>query len=134
MGTLGVPESRGMESRRAKYISMMAMTLLLANILYSVYVVKVHVDVASEAAALRRAQSLAARTHSTSTSTSSPIRTPSPVRGGYDEEGKTLMVYAYYENTDMGYRDNLLYFLEVGVFPSPLIDFVIVVSGDHTLD
>ena len=113
---------------------MMAMTLLLANILYSVYVVKVHVDVASEAAALRRAQSLAARTHSTSTSTSSPIRTPSPVRGGYDEEGKTLVVYAYYENTDMGYRDNLLYFLEVGVFPSPLVDFVIVVSGDHTLD
>ena len=44
---------------------------------------------------------------------------------------KTLVIYHYYEK-DSVYRDNLLHFLTFGY--SEDIDYIIVISGNHTLD
>ncbi|KNC56087.1 uncharacterized protein AMSG_02100 [Thecamonas trahens ATCC 50062] len=88
----------------------LVLALTAANLMYAGYVAQLH------AAILRE-----------------PLTAPR-VEGSTTTE-RTLVVYAYYENIDLGYRDNAAYFLRHGVLAgSADIDFVIVISGEHTLD
>lgn len=47
---------------------------------------------------------------------------------------RTLVVYGYFENLEAGYRDNLEYFLAAGVGTDSMVDYVVVLSGNHSID
>eukprot|EP00981_Chlorochromonas_danica_P014896 scaffold9386_cov154-Ochromonas_danica.AAC.3 len=48
------------------------------------------------------------------------------------DNGKTLVIYVYFEASEMA-KSNLLYFLRIGVQPSPLVDYVVIVQGQSSL-